>query len=313
METSSPGSKFLGNLNNEYTIVKELDFGGTSKVYQVLEDKTKEIKVAKIFDDDCRIDFKKEVEMFNSISDLDCVIKMFSHGKGFLSMEEDEGFKNYIILEYGKGSLLQFQEKLKKNFSEDTAIYLFYQFMKDVEKLHQKGISHRDLKIENALLVGDNLTVKLCDFGCSKSFINGNNQKIMFEDPVGSPFHYPPEILENKYYDGEISDIYCAGIALYSLVTGTFPFMEATKNDQVYSFIYSNKIKEFWENMDPDNLLSPEFRDLFIQMVAYNPKERIKINQIFNHPYMARLKNPNEETLAYFQNKLLNELGLINI
>ena len=252
-----------------------------------------------------------------SISDLDGVIKMFSCGNGFLIMEDEEDFKNYIILEYGKGSLLQYQEKLHKPFSEDTAIFLFYQFIRDVNELHQRGISHRDLKAENTLLVGDNLSLKLCDFGLSKSFLNLNNQKIMFKDSykVGSPFHYPPEILEKKYYDGEKSDIYSAGIALFSLVTGTFPFPlpETTSKDQVYKLICDNKPDEFWKYIDKDNLLSPQFKDLFIKMVAYNPADRITLNQIFNHPYLERLRNPNHETLAYFRNKVLNELGNINI
>ena len=218
---SSPGSKFLGNLNKEYTIVKELDFGGSSKVYEVLDYNTGETKVAKIFDDDCEIEFEKEVSIFNSIKDLNCAIQMLSYGKGFLSMEDDEGFKNYIILEYGKGNLLQYMEKLNKPFSQETALYLFYQFIKDVKELHQRYISHRDLKAENVLLVGNNLSVKLCDFGLSKSFLNENKQKIKFKDSftIGSRFHYPPEILENKYYDGEKCDVYCAGITLFSLAT----------------------------------------------------------------------------------------------
>ena len=48
-------------------------------------------------------------------------------------------------------------------------------------------------------------------------------------------------------------------------------------------------------------------------MVKYNPGERIALNQIFDEPYLARLRNPNEETLAYFQNKVVSELGNINI
>jgi len=316
MEMSSPGSNYLGTLNDEYTIVKELDFGASSKVYEVLMNKTGETRAAKIFFDDCRIAFRKELEIFNSIANLNCPIRKFSHGNGYVSMEEYEGYNNYIILELGKGSILQFQQKLNKTFSEDTTIYLFYQFMKGVEELHQRGISHRDLKVENAILVGDNLSVKLCDFGSSKSFMNGNNQKIMFKKTtkVGSPFHYPPEILENNYYDGERSDIYCAGIALFSLVTRTFPFSEeATPKDPVYKLICDNQTEKFWKYIDKDNLLSPQFKDLFIKMVAYNPADRITMNQIFNHPYLERLRNPNKETLAYFRNKVLNELGNIEI
>ena len=77
--------------------------------------------------------------------------------------------------------------------------------------------------------------------------------------------------------------------------------------------IYDNQTEKFWEYIDKDNLLSPQFKDLFIKMVAYNPADRITMNQIFNHPYLERLRNPNKETLAYFRNKVLNELGNIEI
>ena len=49
MEMSSPGLNYLGTLNDEYTIVKELDFGASSKVYEVLVNKTGETRAAKIF------------------------------------------------------------------------------------------------------------------------------------------------------------------------------------------------------------------------------------------------------------------------
>ena len=45
-------------------------------------------------------------------------------------------------------------------------------------------------------------------------------------------------------------------------------------------------------------------------MFAYEPEERITINQIFNEPY-CKIQNPNEETLTYFRNKVVSELGNI--
>lgn len=315
MKISIQTSKILGTLNNQYTLLEKLDFGATSMVYKVLDNKTGEIKVAKIFSENSNIAFQKEIDIFKSISDLECVIKIFAYGNGILSKEGNEVSINYIILEYAKGSLLKYMENLNNVFSLDTIIYLSYQFIKAIDCLHKKGISHRDLKIENVLLVGNNFSVKLCDFGLSKSFINENKKKIKFKDPelVGSPFHYPPEILNKKAYEGEKSDIFSSGISLFSLMTGRFPFEEATIKDKVYKLICLNKIKEFWDLVDRDNLLSSQFKDLFIKMVAYYPKERPSLDEILNFPFFEKLRNPNEETIAYYQNIIEKELGKINI
>ena len=314
MTTSSYTSKILGTLNNQYSLLEKLDFGASSLVYKVSENRTGEIRVAKIFLENADIAFQKEIDIFQSISDLDCVIKMFAYGNGILSMEGNDVSRNYIILEYAKGSLLKYMEKVNNVLSEDTIIYIFYQFIKAIVALHKKGISHRDLKIENVLLVGNNFSVKLCDFGLSKKFLDNNNKKIKFKDSalVGSPFHYPPEILGNKPYDGEKSDIFSAGISLFSLMTGRFPFEKASKRDKVYKLIYLNKIKEFWGIIDENYSLSSQFRELFIKMIAYNPDERPTLEDVLGYPFFENLKNPNEETIAYYQNKIENEFSKIN-
>ena len=96
-------------------------------------------------------------------------------------------------------------------------------------------------------------------------------------------------------------------------MTGKFPFEEATIKDKVYKLICLNKIKEFWDLVDRDNLLSSQFKDLFIKMVAYYPKERPSLDEILNFPFFEKLRNPNEETIAYYQNIIEKELGKINI
>jgi len=49
-----------------------------------------------------------------------------------------------------------------------------------------------------------------------------------------------PEIKEGKTYDGTQIDIFSAGVILWVIVQGFFPFYEAKKNDSLYALIANN-------------------------------------------------------------------------
>lgn len=57
-----------------------------------------------------------------------------------------------------------------------------------------------------------------------------------------------PEILEEKPYKGNTTDIFALGVILFVLVTGVMPFYQkATKTDNLYQHIYKNDDKVYWE------------------------------------------------------------------
>lgn len=51
------------------------------------------------------------------------------------------------------------------------------------------------------------------------------------------------------------------------------------------------------------------FKDLFVKMVAYKPDERLTIEEILNHPYMAEVSHANEEQFKFFEDNLIKELN----
>lgn len=75
--------------------------------------------------------------------------------------------KIYMLLEYAYGGDMLAYMQIKGAISETESKYWMKQICSAVEFLHDRKISHRDLKLENLLIDSEN-NIKLCDFGFSK-------------------------------------------------------------------------------------------------------------------------------------------------
>lgn len=84
---------------------------------------------------------------------------------------------------------------------------------------HQREIAHRDIKLENILIMNKKL-IKLIDFGFSIS-IKDKGRLNLF---CGTPSYMPPEIVSKVAYYGKPADVWALGILLYKMVAGYFPF-----------------------------------------------------------------------------------------
>lgn len=78
--------------------------------------------------------------------------------------------KVYIFIERAFGGNMYTYLRAKGPFSERKARLLFKQLFGAVEAMHQKNISHRDLKLENILMMDltDRDLCKVTDFGLSQ-------------------------------------------------------------------------------------------------------------------------------------------------
>lgn len=93
--------------------------------------------------------------------------------------------------------------------------------------MHDNGIAHRDLKLKNVLLMGDDIPdIKIADFGLSR-FFSANG---LMETACGSPEfvgiiifrkllrlqRLAPEILSTRPYD-KACDMWSIGVMAYTL------------------------------------------------------------------------------------------------
>lgn len=69
------------------------------------------------------------------------------------------------VLEYAEGGDALHYVQSTGALPEDKAKSWTTQIASAVAYMHELGIAHRDLKLENLLLSGDLKTIKICDFG----------------------------------------------------------------------------------------------------------------------------------------------------
>ena len=308
-------------LDKRYNILNELGSGYSSTVVKVLDTFTKETKAAKIIKDHSISAFRNEESILKKISEynINSIIKIFDSGFGPLTFKGKTQQKNFIILEYGdKGTLYDNLKNTSDGFSEDVGKYIFYEILKTVKALHDKGICYRDIKPENILIVGDNYDLKLCDFGFSCFFLDNNQNKKKLNEPVGTSYYCAPEIYENKFYDTEKVDYFSIGVLLFLLLTKKFPFEKAKtfefverESQKLYNLIKEKQIGDFWsifEIIYNIKILTPEFKELFVKMVAYNPSEIPSFEEIMNSKWMEEIKKANEDHLNQLKEKMKREM-----
>ncbi|KAM7263566.1 hypothetical protein ACFE04_001249 [Oxalis oulophora] len=130
-----------------------------------------------------------------------------------------------IVTEYlSRGSLykLLHTPNAKVKLDERRCLDMAYDVAKGMDYLHQitPPIVHRDLKSPN-LLVDNNYTVKVCDFGLSRSKAN---TFLSSTTAVGTPEWTAPEVLRCEQ-SNEKSDVYSFGVILWELMTHQKPWI----------------------------------------------------------------------------------------
>ena len=281
-----------GDYNKKYLIIQELGMGAFSKVFRVENKKTnevfacKELIKTKIKDEE---KFRNEIEIMSKC-DHPNIVKL-------IEIYEDKRYYDIITEELCGGTLLErLMEKMEddgETFSEKDAAIIFKQIISAINYCHKKGIVHRDLKMENVLFVdkGNNLDIKIIDFGLSQyskfqltslyDLIVGDKTITMFEK-VGTAHYVSPEVLKGKY--NQKCDIWSAGVILYAMLSGTFPF-KGKSDKEIYKSILKRKYEypdKIWKK------ISKEAKDLINNMLCKQEK-RFSAEQVLNHKWFKNL------------------------
>lgn len=185
--------------------------------------------------------------------------------------------KIFIIMEYCPGGELFDYIIAKDHLSEEEARIFFRQIVSAIAYVHSQGYAHRDLKPEN-LLIDEDHNLKLIDFGLCAKPKGGLNYQLT--TCCGSPAYAAPELIQGKAYIGSEADIWSMGVLLYALLCGFLPF-----DDDNMMILYRKILRG---KFNIPKWLSPTSVLILNQMLQVDPKKRITIKHLLNHPWLMQ-------------------------
>ncbi|HEY2344363.1 MAG TPA: bifunctional serine/threonine-protein kinase/formylglycine-generating enzyme family protein [Xanthomonadaceae bacterium] len=199
-----------------YRVIKKLGQGGMATVYmatQVALDRPVSIKVMErdaLADETSMQRFENEARTIARLSHPN-IVAIHEIGR------TDDGRMYYSMPFLPNGDLAQ------RNLDQDDGriIEVLYTLLSALDYAHERGIVHRDVKLENVLFDADNRPL-LADFGIAMS--KHDDVRITTAGfAVGSSAYMAPEQARGDVVDGR-ADLYSVGVLTYELLTGQLPF-----------------------------------------------------------------------------------------
>lgn len=204
-----------------------------------------------------RLDHKNIIRVYETLESSD--------GKIYMVMELAEGGDIFDCVAQG-GPMPEGRTKL-----------LFRQLVEAILYLHSRGVAHRDLKCENALL-HKGVILKLTDFGFAK--LIPTNSADLSRTFCGSTAYAAPEVLQGVPHDSRKGDIWGLGVVLYVMLCASLPFDD------------TDIPKMLWKQQKGVSIPSPlsvsqDCQDLLQRLLEPDMVQRPSIEEVNTHAWLT--------------------------
>jgi len=290
-----------GNHGSSYKKLEKLGEGTYGVVYKACNTETGEfvaIKKIKLdhSDEGLPATTLREISMLKQLTHP-CIVDLIH-----ANYEED---RLYLIFEYVEQDMKAYMDSLSKAPSEKTIKKFMYQLLSGLYHCHKHRILHRDLKPQN-LLIGENDTLKLADFGLGRE--HGIPIEQLTHEVVTLWYRAPEILLGTKKYSGSV-DMWSVGCIFAEFYKKEALFMGDCEIDQMFQIfkVLGTADEESWagvSNLADYQSIFPRWRrqplqnvvntisknglDLLEKCLVYRPGDRIYAKQALNHPYFDR-------------------------
>jgi len=224
IETQLPSHSF----SRDYEVQELLGQGAYGQVYRVLHLSTALAYAVKVFDK-AAMNGHDEERLRREID----VLRLVQH-ENLLHLqdvyESTQCVKIVTDLVVGV-PLITWLEQQGYLASEATARGIVLDIAKALAYLHDRGVIHRDVKLENVMVErrAGRLRARLIDYGLS-CFV-GPGQKET--EPVGTLKYAAPEVIARTGYTSQ-ADCWSLGVILYILLQGKVPFFGDSEQQVAY-------------------------------------------------------------------------------
>lgn len=254
---------------DKYEIIELLGCGGMGQVYLAKDlhlnrlVAVKTLSQSNFFNSEHKARFFREAQMASALNHPN-ILSIYD-----IVIEND---KPFLVMEYIEGQTLR--EVLSDNkMNLVLALDIAIQLAQGLLAMHNAGIIHRDLKLDNFMLRKDGY-LKILDFGLAKPVSEKENPS-KFETKiglvVGTPRYMSPEQARGKELDCR-SDIFSFGSVFYELLSHRLAFDEEDDMQSLYQVVF-NSPTELSEE------IPVRLRQLLAKIMQKNPDNRTQSMQ----------------------------------
>ncbi|KAK9765544.1 serine/threonine protein kinase [Basidiobolus ranarum] len=187
------------------------------------------------------------------------------------------------VMEYCPKDLFTLVKEVR--LSQSQIDNYFLQLMRGLAYLHQRGVAHRDLKLEN-LCIDEEGNLKIIDFGCAFILLDpyAVDNKALASSIAGSDPYIAPEVFTGASYDAAKADVWSAAVVYLCMILRKFPWDIARPSEKGYAqFLQHRHEDKFFRKIPSDAL--PIIR----KMLDPNPDTRATVEQVFLDPWFQSL------------------------
>ncbi|XP_069977050.1 serine/threonine-protein kinase PLK4 [Penaeus vannamei] len=263
----------IGGTIQEYDVGEQLGRGGFATVYRARCRNTgRDVAIKKINKSEIAAGglinrVRQEVTIHSKLNHP-AILKLYA-------FFEDQSFV-YLVLELcSRGELQKHIKSLRRVLNEDEAREYLSQVVAGMLYLHSQSIMHRDLTLSN-LLLDNNGRVKIADFGLATQLRRPDDRHMTM---CGTPNYISPEVATRSSHGLE-SDVWSLGCMLFIMLVGHPPFDGEGVKESIFTRVVIGDYKI-------PSYVTANARSLISECLKKNPRERIKLQAIPHHPFMA--------------------------
>ncbi|KAF9540481.1 serine/threonine protein kinase [Mortierella hygrophila] len=199
-----------------------------------------------------------------------------------------EGDSFYEIMEFAKHEL--FSSVMSGAMVRDEIACCFRGIVDGVAYLHEMGVAHRDLKLDNCVM-NERGIVKIIDFGCSMVYQLPFEKQIQMAKGVsGSDPYIAPEVFTTEEHDPRLADVWSLGIIFVCMTLCRFPWKLAkTGPDADPSFeAYANSSGAGKARLL--KLMPRESRPILGRMLEVDPAKRVLMKEVLEDEWVKGIE-----------------------